>query len=580
MKILLAGISAKFIHSCLAVHLLSKYAREQYGISSQTAEFTINQPEDLILSELYRAAPDLLGFSCYIWNYERIRRLIRSIKKVLPDTLIFVGGPEVSFDTPKVLMETEADFVLSGEGEEPFSRLCMALENGTSLAEVPSLTWREGEQIQVNPMAKPLDLGKLPFVYEDFSQFENRIIYYEAQRGCPFNCQYCLSSVDKGVRFQPLDKVKTELKRFLDAKIPQVKFVDRTFNTNAKFAMDIWRFLAENDNGVTNFHFEMESDLFTEEQLEFLSTVRPGLFQFEIGVQSANSETLKAVDRRTDFDKLTKVVNWLKKGQNIHLHLDLIAGLPFEDYESFGHSFDVVYKLKPDQLQLGFLKLLKGSGLRRDAEKYGIVCRDEAPYEVLCTRELPFSDLLRLKEIEEQVELYYNSGRFRAALQYLVPLAESPFRFFEKLANLRREKGLHLAPRSLLEQYEILYCCGLSLPGCDAESLGFRIRYDLYSHEKAKKLPDWLPVLDSPQLRQMRRDFFQNPENIREFLPEYQGLDPKQVEKMAHLDFFPFHPLTQGGACACLFNYRRTDLLGQAAAVFFSRDERTVHFLK
>ncbi len=569
MKILLTGISAKFIHSCLAVHLLSNYAKEQYGITSQTAEFTINQPEDLILSELYRAAPDLLGFSCYIWNYERIHRLIRSIKKVLPKTLIFLGGPEVSFDTPKVLAETGADFVLSGEGEEPFSRLCMALENGTSLAEVPSLTWREGEQIRVNPMAKPLDLEKLPFVYGDFSQFENRIIYYEAQRGCPFNCQYCLSSVDKGVRFQPFDKVKTELKYFLDANVPQVKFVDRTFNTNAKFAMDIWRFLAENDNGITNFHFEMESDLFTEEQLEFLSTVRPGLFQFEIGVQSTNPETLKAVDRRTDFDKLTKVVNWLKKGQNIHLHLDLIAGLPFEDYESFGHSFDVVYNLNPDQLQLGFLKLLKGSGLRRDAEKYGIVCRDEAPYEVLCTRELPFSDLLRLKEIEEQVELYYNSGRFRAALQYLVPLAESPFRFFEKLADLRRENGMHLAPRSLLEQYEILYRCGLSLPGCDAESLGFRIRYDLYSHEKAKKLPDWLPVLDNPQLRQMRRDFFQNPENIREYLPEYQGLDPKQVEKMAHLDFFPFHPFTQGGACACLFNYRRTDLLGQAAAVFF-----------
>ena len=568
MKILLAGISAKFIHSCLAVHLLTQYARRQYGIRCSAAEYTINQSEDAILGEIYRQAPELLGFSCYIWNYEIIRRLVRSIKKVLPDTLIFLGGPEVSFDAPAALAETGADFILSGEGEEPFSQLCLALIHGTPLAEVPSLTWKDGGAVRTNPMAKPLDLDKLPFVYEDFSLFENRILYYEAQRGCPFNCQYCLSSTDKGVRFQPLEKVRSELKLFLDAKVPQVKFVDRTFNTSGKFAMEIWRFLAEHDNGVTNFHFEMESDLFTEEQLEFLSTVRPGLFQFEIGVQSANPETLKAVDRRTDFEKLAQVVKRLKAGKNIHLHLDLIAGLPFEDYESFGRSFDTVYRLSPDQLQLGFLKLLKGSGLRRDAAKYGIVCRDEAPYEVLATRELPFSDLLRLKEIEEQVELYYNSGRFRAALGYLVPLAESPFRFFEKLALFRWEKGLHLVPHSLLGQYEILCRFGLTLPGCDGEALGFRIRYDLYSHEKAKKLPVWLPGLDGPQIRQARREFFQDPQNIQKFLPEYQGQDPKQVEKTAHLDFFPFHPLTGGPACRCLFNYRRKDLLGQAAAVF------------
>ena len=532
MKILLAGISAKFIHSCLAVHLLTQYARQQYGIRCSAAEYTINQPEDVILGEICRQAPDLLGFSCYIWNYEIIRRLVRSIKKVLPNTLVFLGGPEVSFDAPAALMETGADFVLSGEGEEPFSQLCLALINGMPLTEAPSLTWKDGGVVRTNPMAKPLDLAKLPFVYED------------------------------------LEKVKSELEQFLDAKVPQVKFVDRTFNANAKFAMEIWRFLAEQDNGVTNFHFEMESDLFTEEQLEFLSSVRPGLFQFEIGVQSANPDTLKAVDRRTDFEKLSQAVKRLKAGKNIHLHLDLIAGLPFEDYESFGRSFDTVYRLSPDQLQLGFLKLLKGSGLRRDAAKYGIIFRDEAPYEVLATRDLPFSDLLQLKEMEEQVELYYNSGRFRAALEYLVPLAETPFRFFEKLALFRREQGLHLAPHSLLGQYEILYRFGLTLPGCREEALGFRIRYDLYSHEKAKKLPDWLPGLDSPQIRQARRDFFQNSQNIQKFLPEYQGQDPKQIEKTAHLDFFPFHPLTGGPACRCLFNYRRKDLAGQAAAVF------------
>ena len=573
MNIVLAGISAKFIHTPLAVHLLSRYAEEQYGIRSRAAEFTINQSEDAILAALYRLSPDLLGFSCYIWNYALVRRLVPSLKKVLPGLKVFLGGPEVSFDPAAALAETGADFVLSGEGEEPFSRLCLALRDGLPLESVPSLCWREGGALRQTPPAPPLDLAKLPFASGDLSGFDNRILYYEAQRGCPFNCQYCLSSAEKGVRFQPAGKAEAELKRFLDAKVRQVKFVDRTFNADPRFAMRIWRYLAAHDNGATNFHFEIEGGLLTAEQLDFLRTVRPGLFQFEIGVQSANPETLRAVRRRNDFEKLAHVVRRLREGRNIHLHLDLIAGLPHEDYESFGRSFDLVYGLRPDQLQLGFLKLLKGSGLRRDAAEYGIVWRDEPPYEVLETAALPFGDLLRLKEIEELLDLYCNSGRFSASLGYLMPLAGRPFAFFEGFARWRREKGLAGAPHTLLDQYEHLREYGLRLPGCGAEALGWRMRFDLYSHEKCRRLPDWLPVLDSPALQKARRALLADPAFRREYLLEYEGLTPSQLERTAHLDFFPFDLLDEGdkagrdAPCALLFHYRRTDLLGRAAVI-------------
>ncbi len=565
MNIVLAGISAKFIHSTLAVHLLCRYAEEQYGIRAQAAEFTINQSEDAILASLYRLSPGLLGFSCYIWNYPLVRRLVPSLKKVLPGLRVFLGGPEVSFDAAAALEETGADFVLSGEGEEPFSRLCLALRDGTPLAAVPSLTWREGGILRRNPPAPPLDLAKLPFVYGDFRGFENRILYYEAQRGCPFDCQYCLSSTDRGVRFQPVEKVAAELQRFLDAGVRQVKFVDRTFNADPRFAMAVWRYLAAHDNGVTNFHFEIEGELLTGEQLDFLSTVRPGLFQFEIGVQSANPDTLRAVHRRSDLEKLARTVRRLREGRNLHLHLDLIAGLPEEDYKSFGRSFDLVYGLMPDQLQLGFLKLLKGSGLRRDAAKYGILWREEPPYEVLATDALPFGDLLRLKEIEELVDLYYNSGRFAASLRYLVPLAGRPFAFFENFARWRREEGLSDAPHTLLDQYGYLRRYGLTLPGCAPDALGWRMRYDLFAHEKCRKLPDWLPGFDSPALREARRGLFADPAFRREYLPEYEALSAAQLEKTVQLDLFPFDPDGGDRPCALLFDYRRRDLLGRAA---------------
>jgi len=578
MKTLLVGINAKFIHSCLSVHLLAAYAEEQYGIAVETAEYTINQQYDHILGSIYRKKPDLLGFSVYIWNAGFIYRLIADLKKILPDTKILLGGPEVSFD-PEEALRTGADLVLSGEGEESFSRLCLALEKGDPLDCVPALTWREGDLCRSNPQAAPLDLAKLPFIYKDLSLFADRILYYEAQRGCPFNCQYCLSSTDKGVRFQPLEKVKRELQFFLDHKIRQVKFVDRTFNANPKFAMAIWQYLTEHDNGVTNFHFEMEAALITDGMIPLLSAARPGLFQFEIGVQSTNPKTLAAVDRREDFDRVAHRVRQLQKIGNIHLHLDLIAGLPYEDYKRFSQSFDDVYALFPDQFQLGFLKLLKGSGLRRDKDQYGIVARDEPPYEVLFTDALPYADLMRLHAVEELVESYYNSRRFTATLRYLVGLT-TPFTFYEGFVNFYDRMGYRERPPAKTAQYDALFSYGMTLPGVEEELLRWLIRFDCLLRDRPGKLPEaakTLPDLTGSQ-KSAIYTFYSDPENRARYLKEYADLpDFKQIAKLAAIEVFPFDPRAflspdEGedlqpvyGETALLFNYRRPDIFGNAS---------------
>ena len=442
MKLLLTAINAKYIHSNLAVYSLRASAgsiRDQVKL----AEFTINHRTEEILRDIYRKKPDVLFFSCYIWNMVYVTELTAECKKVMPGVPIWLGGPEVSYDAEQYLREhPEVDGILCGEGEESFRRLGECYVNCKAdvehLSQIPGLVFRrnltpqkkneetvpsftehsnksyvnyeaeawEVEQIQTNPPAPLVDLSTLPFPYQELTDFENRIIYYESSRGCPFSCSYCLSSIDKSVRFRSLELVLPELQFFLDRKVPQVKFVDRTFNCRKSHAMAIWRYLLDHDNGVTNFHFEIAADLLDEDELALIARMRPGLIQLEIGVQSTNPRTLEAICRKTDLGGLRAVVAKVHAGKNIHQHLDLIAGLPFEDYESFGRSFNDVYAMRPDQLQLGFLKVLKGSRMHREAEQYGIVRRALPPYEVLCTPWLPFSDVLRLKMVEEMVENY------------------------------------------------------------------------------------------------------------------------------------------------------------------------------
>ena len=458
LKILLAACNAKYIHSNLAVFNLKSYARA-YEDHVVLREYTINQQKDDILKDIYRSHPDVVCVSCYIWNITFVRELLQDLRKILPDVPFWAGGPEVSYDAEEFLRKNLAvNGVMIGEGEETFLELVRHYVDGTvSLEEITGLVYRKPDNsIRNNGWRKIMDLSKVPFAYADLKSFDNRIIYYESSRGCPFSCSYCLSSVDKKLRFRDLELVKKELQFFLDHKVPQVKFVDRTFNCKHDHAMTIWQYIKEHDNGITNFHFEISADLLRENELELMRTMRPGLIQLEIGVQSTNPDTIRAIHRTMDFSKLAEIVNKIHSFQNIHQHLDLIAGLPYEDYDSFHKSFNDVYALHPQQLQLGFLKVLKGSHMQEMTGEYGIVYKEQEPYEVLGTKWLPYEDILRLKMVESMVEVYYNSGQFQNTLLCVEPFFQDAFTLYEKLGQFYEKKGYSEISHSRMRRYEIL----------------------------------------------------------------------------------------------------------------------------
>ena len=565
---LLVGINAKYIHSNLAIRSIRDYGKQHFNLSIELAEYTINQQPDFILAQIYQNMPKILGFSCYIWNYELIKRLVSELKKLLPDTFIFLGGPEVTYDPEQVLSSTKADCVVIGEGEKSCGELIRALLTGKPLSTVAGIAFRESGKVSLTPSGPPLSMSELPFVYdqENLSDLEHRIIYYESSRGCPFRCQYCLSGEGNQVRFLPLSEVYRHLDFFLAHNVRQVKFVDRTFNCNKQYAMSIWKYLQEHDNGVTNFHFEIAAELLDEDTIAFLQTIRKGFFQFEIGVQSTNPKTLEHIQRITKIDLLRDIIKKLQKNQNIHLHLDLIIGLPYEGYQRFGKSFDDVYALSPDQLQVGFLKLLKGSGLYRNREKYGIVSSDYAPYEVLYTDDLSYAELLKLKMVEEMVEVYYNSNRFRLLLSYLTSFYSSPFRFFEGLASFYQKEGHHLRAHSNLEYYTILYQYFRTIRKGSKEQFQQYALFDLYSHEKAKRLPEWLDNSAQEIYKKRIYRFYENKDNILRYLPQYAQMDEKQIYRSAHIQVFHASPFTgEKKVTPVLFNYKNCDLLGNAA---------------
>ena len=425
---LIVAINAKYIHSNLAIYSIRAYCKK-CGINLDIAEFTINQKTDRMLKEIYKKKPDFIGFSCYIWNIEFVLKLAGEVKRVLPDVTIWLGGPEVSYDAANVIADNDfVDGVMIGEGERTFSRVIKAYENGDDVSQIPGVAVRGSIKVH---QAEYMNMDDIPFPYENFKDMEHRIIYYESSRGCPYSCSYCLSSVDKRVRFRSMELVKKELKVFIDANVPQVKFVDRTFNCDRKRTKEIWEFIRDNDNGITNFHFEISADIITDEEIELLHSLRPGLVQLEIGVQTTNEKTVQAIRRKMDFEKLSYVVNRIHETGNVHQHLDLIAGLPYEDYASFRNSFNDVYALKPEQLQLGFLKVLKGSYMQEQAYENDIVYSSYPPYEVLSTPWLPYSDVLRLKGVEEMVGVYYNSGQFVTTVKYMEKYFDTPFDMFE-----------------------------------------------------------------------------------------------------------------------------------------------------
>ena len=544
MKFLLAAVNTKYIHSNPAVYSLRAYAEgknPELAKHIDIAEYTINHQFGDILADLYQRKPDAVGFSCYIWNITYILELAEEIKKLLPEVMIWFGGPEVSYDAEQLLDRYPfLTGIICGEGEETFYRLASAYlqaeKEGKSFASVYSGQLEHTEVV----------LSKVPFLYEDEAPFENRILYYESSRGCPFRCSYCLSSIDKTVRLRDIGIVKKELAYFIEKKVRQVKFVDRTFNCNKAHALAIWEYLLARDNGVTNFHFEIAADLLGEEELVLLSKFRPGALQMEIGVQSTNEKTIAEIDRRMDVEKLRGVVKRIHDGGNIHIHLDLIAGLPYEDYVSFGKSFNDVFAMQPEQLQLGFLKVLKGSKMHHKAKDYGLVYRSKPPYEVLYTNWLTFEDVCRLKRIEEMVEIYYNSNQFTVTLPAVMQKFASPFAFFEALADYYEAQGYFVQSPARSYRYQVLLAfIKETFDLSDREEAYFVqcLTVDLYLRENCKTRPEF--ALDLSEHKEWERAFFQKEAADHEILGEmYDSYDARMLARSVHIEPIAFDFMT------------------------------------
>lgn len=575
MKIILTAVNAKYIHSNLAVYTLQESA-EKAGVFPEIREFTINQSKDSMLRSLFLARADVVCVSCYIWNISIVEDLITEYHKISPKTKIWLGGPEVSYHAEEMLEQYPfLAGIMKGEGEVTFREIAVYYQNqengmeGKTLEEIHGITYRDADgAVKSNPWRPVMDLSEVDFPYANLKKFENRIIYYESSRGCPFSCSYCLSSIDKRLRFRNLDLVKKELAFFLEQKVPQVKFVDRTFNCKKDHAMAIWKFIAEHDNGVTNFHFEIAADLITEEELELLNTLRPGLVQLEIGVQSTNLQTIEAIHRKMDFGKVTEIVNRIAKGRNIHQHLDLIAGLPYEDYASFRRSFADVYALRPQQLQLGFLKVLRGSFMYEHTKEYDCHYQEREPYEVLYTKWLPYDDVLKLKDVEEMVEVYYNSGQFVHTLPMIERLYENPFDFFQELGDFYRAKGYSEAAHNRIQRYEILLEFLRDEKQQDEAFFRQMMVLDLYARENMKTRPRF--AKDPSEWKNESRDFYQKEAETRMLLPSYTTYDWKQLQRMTHVEVFDYDVLGNGekARTVLLFDYQKRDpLTGNAEMI-------------
>lgn len=551
MKILLTAINAKYIHSNLAVYNLRAYAAH-YAKSMddsdtvEIGEYTINNQMEDILEGIYKAKPDVLMFSCYIWNIAYVEELSEEFHKLRPEVPIWVGGPEVSYETESFLRQhPQITGVMIGEGEKTFCELAeyyageirsdkeaketQKIKQSAKLREIAGIAYRNEEEIIFTAPREMLDLSDIPFCYDKAGDFKNRIIYYESSRGCPFSCSYCLSSVEKQLRFRDTELVKKELQFFIDREVPQVKFVDRTFNCNHVHAMEIWSYIKEHDNGITNFHFEISADLLKKEELALIGTMRPGLIQLEIGVQSTNGATIKEIHRTMQLERLKEVVKEVQKHENIHEHLDLIAGLPFEDYDTFARSFDEIYELRPNQLQLGFLKVLKGSYMYEHAKEYEIAYHSRPPYEVLKTKWLPYEDVLKIRQVEEMLEVYYNSGQFEVTMKVLGVLFQSAFFMFQELGKFYERKGYFGMSHARIRRSEILLefieeiaggnitedeqrnftdiCKNLDHPEI-LDIIKESLIFDLYYRENCKSRPAWAKDLSA--WKQVTRAYCKN----------------------------------------------------------------------
>lgn len=560
MKVLLTAINAKYIHSNLAVYSLRAYAGK-YAQQTEIAEYTINQTMDDILSDIYRKKPDILCLSCYLWNILYVEQLITEIHKVLPKMQIWLGGPEVSYNAVSVMEQyPQVTGVMCGEGEETFLELMEYWnQERESLDTIKGIVYRENGTCRQNPPRPVMDLSKVPFVYDHIEDFQNKIIYYESSRGCPFSCSYCLSSIDKCLRFRNLELVKKELQFFIDHEVPQVKFVDRTFNCKHSHSMAIWTYLKEHDRGKTNFHFEVAADLLNEEEMELIASMRPGLIQLEIGIQSTNPETITEIRRKMNFEEVKRIVKRVQEKGNVHQHLDLIAGLPYEDYERFAQSFRDVYALHPEQLQLGFLKVLKGSYMHEKTKDYQLLYQDRPPFEVLSTKWLSYDDVIRLKGVEEMVEVYYNSGQFVNTLRLLEEEFTDTFALYESLSRYYEENGLHMINHSRITRYEVLFAFIKACVEKNVENYRQMLILDLYLRENVKKRPEFAGEVSVD--KQKASAFYEKEAEERRYLKGYEGYDKRQLRKMTHLE--------QINGNLYVFDYRNRNVLTNQASVFW-----------
>lgn len=495
MKILLTTLDSKFIHANLAVRYLKKFCMDD-GFDIEIKEFTINQKQEYILGEIFSAKPDIVCFSCYIWNIEFVKELSYIIKEAKSSIQILYGGPEVSFEVEKLMGELPyADFVIFGEGEATFREFLLEYHKQCpDYSAVKGLAFRKDGCVVINEernLIVNLDLVNYP--YEEEDSFEDKIIYYESSRGCPFCCSFCMSSIDKRMRTFSMQRVRNDLAKLLKTKARQIKFVDRTFNADYKRSMEIINFIVDNNKNNMTIHFEITADIINREFLDFIGTLPVNMFQFEIGVQSLNEETLKEINRHMDIDKLFETVRFIEDKRNIHLHLDLIAGLPYEGYDTFKKSFDGLQRLNCEKIQLGFLKVLKGTKIYKDRFKHGIRYRRTAPYEVIRTNYITVDEILKLKDIEELVDKYYNEKYFEKTLKHVTAkfFPESAFEFYESFSSFWKQNGLYKVSHSRKKLYKIMYDYIKYINGADSQFLDC-MRYDYVYNNQFEDLPDYL----------------------------------------------------------------------------------------
>ncbi|MCC0640808.1 MULTISPECIES: B12-binding domain-containing radical SAM protein [unclassified Clostridioides] len=573
MKILLTTLNSKFIHTNLAIRYLKEFVRNLIEVDMK--EYTINNDLDYILKDIYKNEYDIILFSTYIWNIGDIVKLCDNLKKIRPNTKIALGGPEVSYDSYEAMKKYDfVDYILYGEGELIFRDLVLHLKGKKEIKSVDGLVYRQGSEIIVNkPMELLQNLDEIPSPYENLNpkEYENRIVYYESSRGCPFNCQYCLSSTIPGLRYFSLDRIKRDLKALIDARVSQIKFIDRTFNANKKVAMEIMDFLMKNDNGYTTYHFEVTAYLIDDKMLEFLADCKEGLFQFEIGVQSTNEKTLDAVGRRDDFKKLSHVVQTVASYRNIHQHLDLIAGLPYEDYESFENSFNDVFNLGIEHLQLGFLKMIKGTGMRKVADEHGFKYKDYAPYEFLYNNYISYEETLKLKDIEDVLERYYNSKNFVLSMRYIIGkfYKQSPFKFFETFAKYFDENGYFDLAQGKNQLYKILLDFYNEKINIDNDVFNDILKYDYISLGKTSNIPQFFNKLDVDDFKNRCHVFLQDNDNLSTYLPNFVDKPAKHIIKYVHFEPFKFNIVD-------LKNNINTEIREEENIVLFEYDDKKI----